>query len=260
MRRVMRRPELPAGPLDDLYDALYDLYRRASFPSSRALAKLARSNYNTVWQLFTKPDTPVANRRLLLAVVHAMADLALAQDHVVDDTVAEFDQLWEAVDQHEKSVAASQVAPTVAPDNRDQPASSAARRLAQVFVASAIDAGEDLQELRRVIRRDDIAAADLLAQLAIEELAERHDFPELQGWIDLGSAYAARLMAQILAEDGDLSTLREESEAGNAWASYELQMYVWTDHPHRSSEPVAPIDWRPPAPDGPGSTGELPPP
>lgn len=250
MTRAMRRPELPMGPLDDLYDALYDLYRRASCPSSRKLADLVHSNRNTVWQLFAKPDTPVAKRRLLLDVVHAMADLAHGREDDVDEAVSKFDRLWEAVDQHEKSVA-SQIAPTAAPEDQDRPSSSAARRLAQVFVAAAIDAGEDLLEMRKRVGRDDTAAADLLAQLAIEELAERSDLPELQGWIEVGSAYAARLLAQVLAEEGDLTTLREEADDGNAWASYELQMYVWGDHPDRASEPVAPLDWRPSVPEGP---------
>jgi hypothetical protein len=241
---TLRRPELQPGPLFDLYDALFALHRRASWPSMEQLRKLVNSNRNTVHHLFIKPETVRKQRGLLIAVVVAMTKLAGEKD--IDGAIDKFEQLWQAVDaaaEVEEMTGRRQSAPVTVPPSveqkQDPPLASTARRLAQAMVETWIE-HRDLRDLLPLVDTDS-EAEKLLTELRIEALAD-HDPLELLEWTDEYS-YAAQLLAEHFAEEGDLEALKEQAEEGNRYASYQLQKWAWTDHPY-SPEPSAPPDGR----------------
>lgn len=72
----LRRPELPPGPLDDLFGELHALHARAGRPSMRDLAKGQGFSYTTVHELFTKTMIEPPRLPVLLRVVERLATLA----------------------------------------------------------------------------------------------------------------------------------------------------------------------------------------
>src|SRR5258706_572731 len=90
----LRRPVLPAGPLDDLVGELHALHARAGQPSTRQMAQGKDFSYTAVHDLFTKTITEPPKLPVLHRVVEYLA--ATAPRTNAEETLDKFDELWMA--------------------------------------------------------------------------------------------------------------------------------------------------------------------
>jgi len=102
-----KRPDLPAGPLRDLSDALHELRERSGLSSRQIATALQRRHgdapsHTTVHQLFTQPKLQPAELVLRVAEI-LLAAQSTRTSETGDQVLDRIDQLWRLAAGHERA-------------------------------------------------------------------------------------------------------------------------------------------------------------